>query len=131
MIRSLFRSTIPALLVALASVPALAADTPAPATDTPKVDAPKEDAAAKANAYPLDYCATCGPGEKEELVTKTHKGRDIKMCKGCVKIFNADPEGYVKKVDKVIKEAAKSNDAKKTDAEDPHKGHDHKDGEQH
>jgi hypothetical protein len=127
MIRSLFRSTIPALLVALASLPAAAADTPTPAADTPKVDAPKDDVAAKANAYPLDYCATCGPGEKEELVAKTYKGREIKMCKGCVKIFNADQEGYVKKVDKVIKEAGKAKDAK-----DPHEGHDHaKDGDQH
>jgi hypothetical protein len=65
------------------------------------------------NAYPLDYCATCGPGEKgEELVTKKHKGREIKMCKGCVGIFNADPDGYVKKVDKVIKEAQKAKEAK-------------------
>jgi hypothetical protein len=68
--------------------------------------------AADKNAYPLDYCATCGPEEKEELVTKKHKGREIKMCKGCIGIFNADPDGYVKKVDKVIKEAQKAKDDK-------------------
>lgn len=64
-------------------------------------------------AYPLDYCATCSPDEKgEELVVKSHKGREIKMCKGCVKIFNADPDGYVKKVDKAIKDAKAAEPAK-------------------
>jgi hypothetical protein len=63
--------------------------------------------------YPLDYCATCGPEEEEKLVTKIHKGREIKMCKGCVKIFNADPDGYVQKVDKAIKEAEKAKGAEK------------------
>ncbi len=56
--------------------------------------------------YPLDYCATCSPDEKgEELVTRVHKGREVKLCKGCVKVFTADPDGYLKRVDKAIREA--------------------------
>jgi hypothetical protein len=81
-----------------------------PAEDAPAIEAAKT--ADGVTAYPLDYCATCGPEEKgEHLVSKTHKGREIKMCKGCVKIFNADPEGYVKKVDKAIKDAEKTKEA--------------------
>ncbi|MBA2482697.1 MAG: hypothetical protein H0V44_18695 [Planctomycetes bacterium] len=105
MISRLLRLAFPALLVACAALPSLAGDAPVPGAEPPKADAPKAAAPADPNAYPLDYCATCGPEDKEVLITKTHKGREIKMCKGCVKIFNADPDGYVKKVDKVIKEA--------------------------
>ncbi len=66
--------------------------------------------------FPLDHCATCSPDEKgEALVTKTHKGREIKLCKGCVRAFTADPDGYVKKVDKVIKDAEKAKEAKPAD----------------
>lgn len=124
---SLVRNLFASLLLALVALPAMAADTPAPAADAPKGEAP----AANPNAYPLDYCATCGPEEKsEELITKTHKEREIKLCKGCVKIFNADPDGYVKKVDKVIKEAAKAKgdkpEGKKEEKkQDGHEGHKH------
>lgn len=121
------RTLLASLLLAFVALPAMAAD--APAADAPKADAP----AANPNAYPLDYCATCGPEEKgEHLITKMHKDREIKLCKGCVKIFNADPDGYVKKVDKVIKEAAKAKgdkpEEKKDEAKkDGHEGHDHGD----
>ncbi|HYE07715.1 MAG TPA: hypothetical protein VEL07_19510 [Planctomycetota bacterium] len=87
--------------------------------------------------YPLDFCATCKDEEGhagEELVTRVHKDREIKLCRGCIRIFTADPDGYVKKVDKVIKEhAAKdpkkdAKDAEKA-ADKGHEGHEHKDGE--
>ncbi len=86
--------------------------------------------------YPFDFCATCKGAEGhahevEELVTKVHKDREIKMCKGCIKIYTADPDAYVKKVDKVIKEHAKDGDkpaekpADKPAAKPGHEGHDH------
>ncbi|MBA3685771.1 MAG: hypothetical protein H0W72_11100 [Planctomycetes bacterium] len=56
--------------------------------------------------FPLSFCVTCGDeftSEQEQIVTKVHKGREVKLCKGCVKIFNADPDGYLKQVDKSIK----------------------------
>lgn len=89
-----------------------------------------EEKAKDANAYPLTFCATCGPEEAgEELITKTHKGREIKLCKGCVKIYTADPDAYIKKVDKVIKEHAAKGGAEKGHEGHDHDGHDHKDGD--
>jgi len=78
-----------------------AATTPAPA--------PAAEPAANPDVKPfeLKFCVTCGDdftGDvKEVIVTKVHKGREVKLCKGCVKIFNADPDGYLKQVDKSIK----------------------------
>jgi hypothetical protein len=59
--------------------------------------------------YPLAFCTTCGDdlsteAGKADTVAKVHKGREIKLCKGCVKIFTADPDGYLRLVDKAIKD---------------------------
>jgi hypothetical protein len=57
--------------------------------------------------FSLPFCVTCGDeigtGAQDNIVTRTHKGREVKLCKGCVKIFTADPDGYLKQVDKAIK----------------------------
>jgi hypothetical protein len=63
----------------------------------------------QSRAYPLTFCTTCGDDLSSEegeadTVTEVHKGREIKLCKGCVKIFTADPDGYLKQVDKAIKD---------------------------
>ena len=91
-----------ALALTLALSPVLIA-----ADVTPPVagDAPAAEGAVK--PFPLTFCVTCGDdftgAMKEEIVTKTHKGREVKLCKGCLKIFTADPDGYLKQVDKSIK----------------------------
>jgi len=83
-----------------------AATTPAPA---PAAEPVAAEPAVNPDVKPfeLKFCVTCGDdfnGEmKESIVIKVHKGREVKLCKGCVKIFNADPDGYLKQVDKSIK----------------------------
>jgi len=68
---------------------------------------PAEAAQTDVKPFPLKFCVTCGdditPENQAEFVTKVHKGREVKLCKGCVKMFNADPDGYLKQVDKSIK----------------------------
>ncbi len=120
LIRALLRSAILPLLLIVGAVSVANAEDKAKEGVTP---------------YPFDFCATCKgeeghAHEAEELVTKVHKDREIKMCKGCIKIYTADPDAYVKKVDKVIKEHAKDvkdgdKPADKPAAKPGHEGHDH------
>ncbi len=103
MLSNLFR--LSALALALATSPLIAADVTPPAGEIPPVAEVPAEGAAK--PFPLTFCVTCGDdftgAMKETIVTKTHKGREVKLCKGCVKIYNADPDGYLKQVDKSIK----------------------------
>lgn len=94
------------LAFALAASPALfAAEGTAPAAEVPPAAEVLAEGAAK--PFPLTFCVTCGDdftgAVKEVIVTKAHKGREVKLCKGCVKIYTADPDGYLKQVDKSIK----------------------------
>lgn len=93
------RSLFIILLALCAFTPAWCAET---ATDG-------SESAADVTPFPLKFCVTCGDDvaseeSKSHTVTKIHKGREIKMCRGCVKIFNADPDGYLKQVDQAIKD---------------------------
>lgn len=98
----------------------------ASAEDAP---APKENPAAKADAYPLKTCIVSGEkfgGDMGEPVTITHEGRTIKFCcDGCIKKFKADPAKYLKVLDEAEKKAKeestkneKAKDGKTKDAKD-------------
>ncbi len=66
--------------------------------------APTEKAAVE-DTYPLDTCIVTGAklGSMGEPVVYDHEGREIRFCcAGCIKKFEADPNGYLKKMDDAI-----------------------------
>ncbi len=84
---------------------------PAPAAAKPAPAAPAAPAIAwDGTSFPFDHCITCrdedGHGHgAEELLTRSHKDREVKLCRGCLPAYTADPAAYVKKVDRAIAEA--------------------------
>src|SRR4051794_3404435 len=78
-----------------------------------------EDAAKKPKPYPLNTCAVSGEklgGDMGEPYVFTYKdkqvkddaGREIKLCcKSCLKDFNKDTAGYLKKLDAAEAKAKK------------------------
>jgi YHS domain-containing protein len=64
-----------------------------------------EDAKIEENTYPLDICIVSGGklGSMGEPVLYEYEGREIRFCcKGCIGLFEKDPETYLKKMDKAI-----------------------------
>jgi hypothetical protein len=74
-------------LAALALLaPAMAADEPLPAGTKP---------------YPLKTCIVSGEelGSMGKPVSKVHEGQEVKFCcKSCIKKFDKDPTGHLKKI---------------------------------
>lgn len=69
-----------------------------------------EDAKSAVKAYPLKTCVVSGEklGEMGSPYVLTNSNREIKLCcKSCLKKFNKDEAGYVKKL-----EAAEAKDKK-------------------
>lgn len=97
------RYVLPLLLAAIGLVAGEGpAPTPAPAPATAPAATPPADGV---KPFPLPFCVTCGDkfGADETPVVKVHKNREVKMCAGCVKLFTADPDGYLKMVDQSVK----------------------------
>jgi YHS domain-containing protein len=85
-----------ALFAFLAAV--VAADPPAPA-------------AGAAKAYPLTTCIITGEklGSMGPEVPKVYDGQEVKFCcKGCIKKFEKDSAGYVKKITEAAASAPKA-----------------------
>jgi len=65
--------------------------------------------AAKAKPYPLTTCIVSGDkfgGEMGDPIVKVYGDREIKLCcKGCIKKFEADQAGYIKKIDAAAAQA--------------------------
>jgi len=56
--------------------------------------------------YPLDHCIVSGDkiGEMGKPYVTNYNGQEIKFCcPDCVKDFNKDPQGYLKKIDAAAK----------------------------
>ena len=88
---SYLSSTALALLIGISA--AAAADTPP--------------AAAKVIPYTLSTCIVSGDkldgGDMGEAITKVYGDREIKFCcKGCIKKFEKDQAGYLKKIDDAV-----------------------------
>ena len=66
--------------------------------------------AAKPKPYPLATCIVSGEklGGMGDAYVHTYQDREIKFCcKGCLKDFNKDAAGYLKKIDAAEKKAKK------------------------
>lgn len=77
---------LPAFAVFTMLAPAFAADEPLPVGVKP---------------YPLKVCVVSGEelGSMGKPVSKVHDGQEVKFCcKGCIKKFDKDPAGHLKKV---------------------------------
>jgi hypothetical protein len=62
-------------------------------------DAPATGTAAK--PYPLKTCIVTGEelGSMGKPVSKVHAGQEVQFCcKSCIKKFDKDPDGFVKKI---------------------------------
>ena len=73
-------------------------------------DAPGDTPDAKPKPYPLKTCIVSGEelGSMGKPVVKVHKGQEVKFCcKHCIKDFDSDPDGHVKKMQEAA-EAAKN-----------------------
>lgn len=82
----------PALVALSIAVAAAAAESPAPAP------APKP--------YPLDTCIISGDqlGSMGPAVVIVRDGHEIKLCcKGCIKDFDKDAVGYLRKIEEAAK----------------------------
>ena len=65
--------------------------------------------AAKAKPYTLETCAVTGEkiGEMGDAVVKVYKGQEVKFCcNGCIKKFEKDIDGNLKKLDADMEKAA-------------------------
>ena len=72
------------------------------ADDARKADKPKP--------YPLKTCIVSGEklGEMGDPYVHTYQNREIKFCcKSCLKTFNKDAAGYLKKIDEAEQKAKK------------------------
>ena len=86
----------------LIATAALAAPLAGLADDAKKSEKPKP--------YPLTTCIVSGEklGEMGSPYVHTYQGREIKFCcKSCLKTFNKDAAGYVKKIDDAEQKAKK------------------------
>ena len=75
------------------------------AADKAVTEKAEPERAAAEDTYPLSTCIVTGAelGSMGEPVIYDYKGREIRFCcAGCVKKFEADPDGYVKKMDAAI-----------------------------
>lgn len=62
----------------------------------------------KTKPYPLTTCIVSGEklGGMGDPYVHTYQDREIKFCcKGCLKTFNKDAAGYVKKIDEAAKKS--------------------------
>lgn len=87
---------------ALITTALLAAPLAGFADDAKKADKPKP--------YPLTTCIVSGEklGGMGDAFVHTYQGREIKFCcKGCLKDFNKDAAGYLKKIDEAAQKAKK------------------------
>ncbi|MDA3874370.1 MAG: hypothetical protein PF795_10490 [Kiritimatiellae bacterium] len=87
--------------------------------------APKTEATAPAETYPLTTCVISGQplDSMGKPYIHMHEGTEVRFCcKGCLPAFNKDPEAQLKKIKK-----ARAATEQKSDAEKPHdhSGHDH------
>ncbi|HYE07720.1 MAG TPA: hypothetical protein VEL07_19535 [Planctomycetota bacterium] len=93
------------------SEPAAAAPaSPAAATAKPAAAPAAPVAAWDGRSFPFDHCITCRDEHghdhgAEELLTRTHQDREVKLCRGCLPAYTADPAGYVRKIDRAIADA--------------------------
>lgn len=97
--------------------------------------------AVKAKPYTLDTCAVSGEklGDMGDAVVKVYKGQEVKFCcNGCIKKFEKDIDGNLKKLntdmEKVAADKAKepadkskapADKAKAPADKSDHAGHDH------
>lgn len=87
---------------ALSTTALLAAPLAGFADDAKKADKPKP--------YPLKTCIVSGEklGEMGDPYVHTYQNREIKFCcKSCLKTFNKDAAGYLKKIDEAEQKAKK------------------------
>lgn len=86
---------------------------------------------AKVKPYPLTTCIVSGDkfgGDMGEPIVKVYGDREIKLCcKGCIKKFEKDQAGYIKKIDEAIAAVPAPADPAAPKAG----GHDHGDGAHH
>ena len=73
-------------------------------------ETPADQAKAKTKPYTLTTCIVSGDklgGDMGEAITKVYGDREIKFCcKGCIKNFEKDQAGYVKKIEEAEAAAA-------------------------
>ena len=82
--------------------------------------------AAKVKAYTLDTCAISGEklGGMGDAVVKVYKGQEVKFCcNGCIKKFEKDIDGNLKKLNADMEKAAATK--AKDPAAKPAAAHDH------
>lgn len=86
--------------------------------------------AAKVKPYPLTTCIVSGDkfgGDMGEPIIKVYGDREIKLCcKGCIKKFEKDQAGYIKKIDEAAaKTSAPADPAAPKAGGHKHGAHDH------
>ncbi len=96
------------LAIAFAGCGSEPAAAPAPVNVKPAPVAPV--VAWDGHSFPFDHCITCRDEDghdhgAEELLTRTHQEREVKLCRSCLPAYTADPAAYVRKVDRAIAEA--------------------------
>ncbi len=82
------------------------------AVGAPSVQADDKPVTKKAKPYPLKTCIVSGDeiNDKGEMKPHAfvHEGQEIKLCcKSCLKDFNKDKAGYVKKIEAEAKKQKK------------------------
>ncbi len=78
--------------------------------------------------YPLTTCVVMGVtlGKHGPILDVVHEDRLVRLCcQGCVSEFEKDPDRYIKKLDRAVKDAESESPARKHDAKPGHCGHDH------
>ncbi len=73
----------------------------------------------KAKPYTLDTCAVSGEklGDMGDAVVKVYQGQEVKFCcSGCIKKFEKDIDGNLKKLHSDMEKAAADEKAKPADA---------------